>query len=76
MFRLVLRENGLHWVLDMYFNEDRNRARTDDAAANMAVLRRWVVTLLRQDTTLKAGIEKKRLTAGWNEGYLETLLGI
>jgi predicted transposase YbfD/YdcC len=69
-------ENGLHWVLDMFFNEDRNRARTDEAAANLAVLRRWIITLLRQDTTLRASIEKKRLTAGWNEEYLEGILGL
>jgi predicted transposase YbfD/YdcC len=54
-------ENGLHWVLDMYFAEDRSRARTEHAAANLAVLRRWIVTLLRQDQTLKDGMEKKRL---------------
>jgi predicted transposase YbfD/YdcC len=69
-------ENGLHWVLDMYFAEDRSRARTDHAAANMAVLRRWIITLLRQDTTLQASIEKKRLQAGWNETMLEQLLGL
>lgn len=69
-------ENGLHWVLDMYFGEDRSRARTEHAAANLAVLRRWIVTLLRQDKTLKDGIEKKRLQAGWNESILEQLLGI
>jgi len=69
-------ENGLHWVLDMYFAEDRSRARTDHAAANLAVLRRWIINLLRQDTTLQAGIEKKRLLAGWNETILERLLGL
>ena len=69
-------ENGLHWVLDMYFGEDRSRARTDEAAANLAVVRRWIVTLLRQDKTLKDGIEKKRLQAGWNEAILEQILGL
>lgn len=69
-------ENGLHWVLDMYFAEDRSRARTEEAAANLAVLRRWAITLLRQDTTIKGGIEKKRLQAGWNETLLEGLLGL
>jgi predicted transposase YbfD/YdcC len=69
-------ENGLHWVLDMYFGEDRSRARTDASAANLAVLRRWIVTLLRQDQTLKDGIEKKRLQAGWNEAILEQILGL
>jgi predicted transposase YbfD/YdcC len=69
-------ENGLHWVLDMYFAEDRSRARTDNAAANLAVLRRWIITLLRQDKTLKSSMEKKRLEAGWNEKLLEGVLGL
>ena len=69
-------ENGLHWVLDMSFDEDRSRARTEEAPANLAVLRRWIVTLLRQDKTLKDGIDKKRLQAGWNEAILEQILGL
>jgi predicted transposase YbfD/YdcC len=69
-------ENGLHWVLDMSFDEDRSRARTEEAPANLAVLRRWIVTLLRQDKTLKDGIDKKRLQAGWNEAVLEQILGL
>jgi predicted transposase YbfD/YdcC len=69
-------ENGLHWVLDMYFGEDRSRARTDAAAANMALLRRWALSLLRQDETMQGGIENKRLQLGWNEKKLEVLLGL
>jgi predicted transposase YbfD/YdcC len=69
-------ENGLHWVLDMYWAEDRSRARLENAAANLAVLRRWMITLLRQDRMLKASIEKKRLQAGWNEKILEAILGL
>jgi predicted transposase YbfD/YdcC len=69
-------ENGLHWVLDMYFGEDRNRARTDHAAENLALLRRWVLSMLAQDTTIKASIQKKRMSAGWNEDNLERLLGL
>jgi predicted transposase YbfD/YdcC len=69
-------ENGLHWVLDMYFAEDRNRARTGNAAANLALLRRWVISLLRRDTTMNSSIEKKRLEAGWNDAAREALLGL
>ena len=69
-------ENGLHWVLDMYFAEDRNRSRKDHAAENLALLRRWVISMLRNDTTLTGSIEKKRQQAGWNEVNLEKLLGI
>jgi predicted transposase YbfD/YdcC len=69
-------ENGLHWVLDMYFAEDRNRARRGNAAANLALLRRWVISLLRQDTSTKGSIEKKRLEAGWNDAAREVILGL
>jgi predicted transposase YbfD/YdcC len=69
-------ENGLHWVLDMVFAEDRSRARTDHAAANLAVLRRWLVSLLRRDRTITGGIEKKRLQAAWDEKILEGILGL
>ncbi len=69
-------ENGLHGVLDMVFAEDRSRARTDHAAANRAVLRRWLVSLLRRDRTLTGGIEKKRLQAAWDENILEGILGL
>jgi predicted transposase YbfD/YdcC len=69
-------ENGLHWVLDMYFAEDRNRARTGNAAANLALLRRWVLSQLRQDTTVKGGIEKKRLQAGWSDEAREAIIDL
>jgi len=69
-------ENGLHWVLDMYFAEDRNRARTGNAAGNLALLRRWVISLLLQETASKDSIEKKRLAAAWNDDAREALLGL
>lgn len=69
-------ENGLHWVLDMAFDEDRSRARKGHAQENLGLLRRWVLSLLRQDKTLNAGIEKKRLMIGWNEENLEKVLGL
>jgi predicted transposase YbfD/YdcC len=69
-------ENGLHWVLDMYFAEDRNRARTGDAAANLGLLRRWVLSLLQRNESIAGGIEKKRLQAAWNDTIRETLLGL
>lgn len=69
-------ENGLPWVLDVVFAEDRSRARTDHAAANLAVLRRWLASLLRRDRTITGGIEKKRLQAAWDEKILEGILGL
>ena len=69
-------ENGLHWVLDLYFAEDRNRAREGHAAANRALLRRWVISLLRRNESVTGGIEKKRLQAAWNDEAREAILGL
>jgi predicted transposase YbfD/YdcC len=67
-------ENGLHWVLDIAFNEDRSRVRKVHAPANLAVLRHMAVNLLKQETSAKGGIKAKRLQAGWNEDYLLKVL--
>ncbi|MCJ7701802.1 MAG: ISAs1 family transposase [Anaerolineales bacterium] len=67
-------ENGLHWVLDIAFNEDRSRVRKDHAPANLAVLRHMAVNLLKQETSAKGGIKAKCLQAGWNEDYLLKVL--
>ena len=60
----------------MYFAEDRNRARTGNAAANLGLLRRWVISLLRRNESISGGIEKKRLQAAWNDEVREMLLGL
>lgn len=41
-------ENGLHWVLDVAFDEDHSRMRKDHAPANLAVLRQLALILLKQ----------------------------
>ncbi len=65
-------ENKLHWSLDVGFNEDGNRARTDNSAENLSIVRRLALNLLKTDKTLKVGIAAKRKVAGWNTKYLET----
>lgn len=67
-------ENGLHWVLDVAFNEDRMRQSDRKGIANLALLNRLAVSLLRQDKTVKAGVKCKRKTAGWDNDYLLHLL--
>ena len=69
-------ENACHWTLDVVFDEDQNRARRDAGPKNLATLRRWALSLLRQDTTKKVGLKTRRLTAGWDPAYLLHLLRI
>lgn len=67
-------ENSLHWVLDVAFDEDRSRARLNHAQASWVALRHLAVNLLKRDKTIKAGVEAKRLRAGWDRAYLLKLL--
>jgi predicted transposase YbfD/YdcC len=67
-------ENKLHWTIDMAFREDESRIRTDNAPANMAVLRHIALNLIRGDTSRKIGVKASRLKAGWSTSYLERLL--
>ena len=69
-------ENSLHWVLDVAMGEDDSRIRTDNAPANMALLRRIALNLLKKERTLKRGIQGKRLKAAMNPDYLAKVLAI
>lgn len=67
-------ENSLHWKLDIGFREDECRKRKGNAAANFAIMRQIALNLLNQEKTMKAGVNAKRLRAGWDNNYLLTLL--
>jgi predicted transposase YbfD/YdcC len=68
-------ENGLHWVLDIAFREDESRVRKEHGAENMAVLRHIALNLLKRERSKRgASVHTKRLTAGWDERYLLTVL--
>jgi predicted transposase YbfD/YdcC len=69
-------ENGLHWVLDVAFREDDQRARSGNSPQNFAVLRHIALNLLKHETSLKVGVKAKRLRAAWSEAYLFKVLGI
>ena len=69
-------ENKLHWSLDVSFGEDDSRIRKGFGAENVSRLRRIALNLLKQDKTAKCGIKIKQHKAGWDEKYLQKLLGI
>jgi predicted transposase YbfD/YdcC len=69
-------ENGLHWVLDVSFREDDSRTHSGHAAANLGMLRRVAVSLLKRAGT-KGSIKTRRMKAGWDDDYLlQVLQGI
>ena len=67
-------ENSLHWSLDVTFWEDECRVRKDHGPQNMATLRQISHNLVKRETSLKVGIQGKRLQAGWREDYLPKVL--
>jgi predicted transposase YbfD/YdcC len=67
-------ENKLHWSLDVTFNEDRSRIRTDHAPENMAALRHVALNLLRQEHVQHLSLRRKRLLCSLDEHYLLTVL--
>ena len=50
-------ENNLHWQLDVSFREDECRVCRDHGPANLSVIRRFVLGLLKRDTSCRKGIE-------------------
>jgi predicted transposase YbfD/YdcC len=67
-------ENGMHWVLDVAFREDRNRARADHAQANLGIFRRTALSLLKNTEGLKGSIHCRRQQAAWNNTTLEKII--
>ena len=70
-------ENRVHWCLDVALNDDQMRARTKNAGANFAIVRRLVLNLFRLDTSKKkGGIYTRRILAASSDAYRASLLGI
>jgi predicted transposase YbfD/YdcC len=55
-------ENHLHWQLDVSFGEDKSTIAKRNAGANIAVLRRIAISLLKQNPS-KDSIGRKRMAA-------------
>jgi len=68
-------ENTLHWCLDVTFREDESRLRNRQAGNNLAWLRRFALSLLKQIKD-KESIAMRRRKAGWNPDYLAQVLGL
>lgn len=70
-------ENSLHWVLDVIFREDDCRVRLGHAPRNFSTLRKFALSLLRQDRTYpKRSLRSRRKTAERIPDYRASLLGL
>ena len=72
-------ENKLHWALDVAFREDYARNRKDHSAANLAILRKITLNLIRLEPTekfekQKFSLGRKRLYASYNQEFLLKIL--
>ncbi len=67
-------ENSCHWQLDVTFSEDHCRIRKGHGGVNFSTLRRTALSLLKQEKTAKCGVKNKRLTAGWDDNYMEKVV--
>jgi predicted transposase YbfD/YdcC len=62
-------ENGLHWVLDMIFRDDECRVRTDNAPANLAIVKHIALNVLRTGKS-KDSLRMRRKVAAWDQEAL------
>jgi predicted transposase YbfD/YdcC len=70
-------ENNLHWCLDVMFNDDQSRMRTDYAAHNFALVRHITLNLIRlHHTPKKQSINIKRLRAAAMDDFRAEIMGL
>jgi predicted transposase YbfD/YdcC len=67
-------ENGLHWLLDVAFEDDNRKVRNARSAENLAIIARMAFTLVKRDPTRKRGVAPSRKKAGWDTDYLAHVL--
>jgi predicted transposase YbfD/YdcC len=56
-------------VVDVQFGEDRHRARKDHSAANLALIRRAALNLLRDNDNSTVSIRRRKMRCGTNHDY-------
>ena len=65
-------ENGLHWRLDVDFQEDASRKRKN-AATNFSVVNKMAIAILGMDCD-KVPLRRKRQRASMSDDYLRKLI--
>lgn len=69
-------ENNLHWMLDMVFREDSCQVRIENAAEILNILRKLCLQLVKQESSVKASMQSKRLRCSYDIHYALKVLGV
>lgn len=70
-------ENSLHWCMDVAFNDDQSRMRTDNAAHNFAMVKQMVLNMVRlHQSGTKKSIKIKRLLSASCDDYRAEIMGM
>lgn len=67
-------ENGLHWVLDVVFDEDRARNRKDHGPENLATVRKLALNILNRARP-DISVRRKRKRSGWSNEFARSIIG-
>lgn len=68
-------ENGLHWSLDVIFNEDKSQIHSRHSQENLSVIRKIAHSLLKSEPSFKGGsIHRKSKRAAMEDAYAELVL--
>jgi len=68
-------ESGLHWRLDVIFNEDHSRNREGRSVANLSAVRKLVFNLVKMDSSFgKISFEKKLTRYRYDFDNIENLI--
>jgi predicted transposase YbfD/YdcC len=62
-------ENSQHWVLDVQFGEDAHRSRKEHSPANLALIRRMALNVIRHNGPSKHSLRLRKMRAAINDDY-------
>lgn len=64
---------SMHWLMDCLFRDDECRVRSEHAPANFTTVKHMAHNLLRRHPA-KLSMTSKRLSAGWNDDFLVSVI--
>lgn len=67
---------SMHWILDVVFKEDNQAKRNEVAVENTNLINKLVLSLLKEENSLKGSNPKKRRNALFYDNYREKILKV